>query len=303
MCGNPGTGKTITANSVLHNLRSLAASSSSDFVAVSDEAAGFRVIKLVGTAFASSAQVYREIAGHLGVLKASDSDEEAKQAVIEHFRQQPRNVRFESGTGSSPASASGSDRSSSARSATRTAKKRKHLIADDGSTVPMTVLLVDEVDMCKKEVVRDLFELTSRSGIDGHDEGKMITYSSLIFVGIGNEINFPRSLGLSVACAANVNQIVFGVYDNDTMMAILNHHSADLLQQSAAFFLISRVLQYRNGKSFFIRLSYPYQFFCFRRCSSISGYCNRRCERSNRQAHSKARFQSDRTCKRYDDIS
>ena len=128
--------------------------------------------------------------------------------------------------------------------------------------------------MCKKEVVRDLFELTSRSGIDGHDEGKMITYSSLIFVGIGNEINFPRSLGLSVACAANVNQIVFGVYDNDTMMAILNHHSADLLQQSAAFFLISRVLQYKNGKSFFIRLSYPYQFFCFRRCSSISGYCN-----------------------------
>ena len=213
-------------------------------------------MKLVGTTFTSSAEVFREIARLLGKLRHGDSDELAKRTVVE--------VHFDNCShDSSPASrGSGGDD-----------------ILSDGSKkkledkVLMTVLLLDEIDLCKKEAMKELFLLTSSTSSseqpsEGDDDERSsksakknrdddsssrrsyiqnrAQHSSLILVGIGNLINWPESLQLPHYCIAK--KLIFRVYNNEAMMAIVNHHTRNLLHASAAAMVIARVMNYRNGE-------------------------------------------------------
>ena len=266
LCGNPGTGKTITATSVIQSLSSSSVHESHGTSSrTEDERRGFKVMKLVGTTFTSSAEVFREIARLLGKLRHGDSDELAKRTVVEHFKTQARRVHFDNCShDSSPASrGSGGDD-----------------ILSDGSKkkledkVLMTVLLLDEIDLCKKEAMKELFLLTSSTSSseqpsDGDDDDERSSksakknrdddsssrrsyiqnraqHSSLILVGIGNLINWPESLQLPHYCIAK--KLIFRVYNNEAMMAIVNHHTRNLLHASAAAMVIARVMNYRNGE-------------------------------------------------------
>ena len=222
-------------------------------------------MKLVGTTFTSSAEVFREIARLLGKLRHGDSDELAKRTVVEHFKTQARRVHFDNCShDSSPAS-----RGSGGDDILSDGSKKK---LDD--KVLMTVLLLDEIDLCKKEAMKELFLLTSSTSSseqpsEGDDDDERSSksakknrdddsssrrsyiqnraqHSSLILVGIGNLINWPESLQLPHYCIAK--KLIFRVYNNEAMMAIVNHHTRNLLHASAAAMLIARVMNYRNGE-------------------------------------------------------
>ena len=229
-------------------------------------------MKLVGTTFTSSAEVFREIARLLGKLRHGDSDETAKRTVVDHFRTQARKVNFDScNHGSSPVSQGSGDEAS-----VSIGSKKKRSPSDAGGKVLMTVLLLDEIDLCKKEAMKDLLLLTSSTSAsfpseqvsDGDDErseksskknrddeasshreknGQIrARYSSLILIGIGNVINWHETFQLPHYCI--VKKIIFRVYNNETMMAIVNHHTRNLLHASSAAMLIARILNYRNGE-------------------------------------------------------
>lgn len=239
-----------------------------------DERRGFRVLTLVGTTFATSADVFREIAKLLGKLRHGDSDEIAKRIVVDHFRTQARRVSFLNCSHvSSPTSQGSGDEAS-----VSVGSKKKRSSADAEGKVLMTILLLDEIDLCKKEAMRELLLLTNSTSSsfpseqlsdgDGDDERsekssknnrddeassyresngqKRARYSSLILVGIGNVINWHESLQLPHYCI--VKKIIFRVYNNDAMMAIVNHYTKNLLHASAAGMLIARILNYKNGE-------------------------------------------------------
>ena len=134
---------------------------------------------------------------------------------------------------------------------------------DAKGEVLMTVLLLDEIDLCKKEAMKDLLLLNSSASASFHSDQRSeqsakqnqaveasnhLEYSSsLILVGIGNVINWHETFQLPHYC--NVKKIIFRTYDNETMMAIVNHHTKNLMFSSSAAMLIVRILNYRNGEN------------------------------------------------------
>ena len=270
MCGSPGTGKSVTANSVIQSLSTSAtqdlSGTSSSSSSHEDEHRGFKVLKLVGSTFTSSAEVFREIARLLGKLRPGDSDEVAKQTVVNHFRTQGRRVHFDN-----PESQQGSGNEASAS----TGSEKKMPPLDAKGEVLMTVLLLDVIDLCKKEAMKDLLLLNSSASASFHSDQRSeqsakqnhqaveasnhLEYSSsLILVGIGNVINWHETFQLPHYC--NGKKIIFRTYNNETMMAIVNHHTSNLMHASSATMLIARILNYRNSEFHLLLLILLYTY-------------------------------------------
>jgi len=245
VCGNPGGGKTVSVDAVLKNV---VLSKCHDKVVPKTalDTLGFRVIKLLGVDYSNSSDVYAAIAQQIGLLTTKTSSVDVKQLVMDYFRRQPHQVDFDSKEVPSPLS---SDQ----------VGQRKRRRGED-EKVPMTVLVMDEMDLCVRDAIKNLFMLAtiepispdnspnySKGSTKSEEESERRNYSSLIFIGIGNEINYPTVLNLPHHALPSM-QIVFSVYNNDTMLEIIHHHTANLLDGVSAALLISRILQYKNGK-------------------------------------------------------
>jgi hypothetical protein len=216
VCGSPGVGKTLTVLTALKELacrydqqvnlnRSIRAnhspSNSSSYARRSTEMLGFNVVILNGADLTIAHTAFVLIAEEMNLFNDTAHRSDSMHLIFEHFRRGGAALDF---------SAIGDSCSSNKKNCT-----------------PMTVLVIDELDLVHKDVLAHLMRCSCMAP------------SSLVLLGIGNNITLLRQ-------SAAV-QVVFEPYSSHELTSILNRSTANIFTRNAVALLVGKVLRNNKG--------------------------------------------------------
>ena len=191
----------------------------------------FNIIRLQGTTL-DSGETYVNIATELGLLEGGKPRSEARALVLKRFRSavQPR---------------------------------RK-----TGKSIPLTILVIDEIDKAPKPEMRELLAIAGHDGTnedqldgdaDGHGDGdgsessgsssSRGNGSSLIVIGLANSIRFPDDLDLPYN--ARPAMVLFECYDSSSVQEIILARGYGLFHPMSAN-LVSKKVAGKSGKTTFV---------------------------------------------------
>ena len=194
----------------------------------SEKGQKFDVIGLLGTAYSDSNSLFTQIVKELNLSNNVKDKTDPKNILGKHFRSRP-NVLNDESVGS-------------------------HKVG-----VNMTVVVIDEIDLCKKEILNELFgwASTATSGCQSPSEE---IFSSLVVVGIGNNVNLSNDSAFSHFIRKVTTKVVFTNYSSDQLQEILRCRTGDLFDKSSSIMLVGKVLSLRNGTVVFI---YRFTYYLF----------------------------------------
>jgi Cdc6-like AAA superfamily ATPase len=159
-------------------------------------------IEFQGTSLKSDS-MWKVIAEQLGLLSSNNA--EAKQTLLARFRSPVTNVS--------------------------SGQKSRRI-------VPLTVLLVDEIDRAPKEEIRELMTISgskdapsSNASLCFSPSGSFVNNSSLLLVSIANSMTFPIDMGLP--SSSRPVTISFQPYDNNGIASILQQRTQGLFEPKA----------------------------------------------------------------------
>lgn len=150
-----------------------------------------------------------------------------------------------------------------------------------GKRTCMTVLIIDEMDKVNKGELAELLTIagTNCGGEEGFysefSEGSETNSSSLIVIGISNNISFP-SLNLKMNRNALPRHFVFESYNVDKLQRIIFHRSCGLFD-TLGVQLIARKVAGKDGNGYKLKhnsCNLPLAFCLFnRRCALCTDAC------------------------------
>lgn len=209
VCGSSGLGKTLTVRTVIRKfmVSSPTESRPARYAITRGKAeVEFKVVRAQGTGEWRQF-IYKDFARDLSIIRDDGTGrnvDEIKENVLSRFRGSPQK-------GHNPRNSS------------------------SNSSVPMTVLIIDEIDRAPTEIIKELFFAASPSTAS----------STLIVIGIANSINYPDELGLPNTAMPKV--ILFTTYKEEDLYYIAQERCGPLLiPQSSLTFIVKRICS-RNG--------------------------------------------------------
>jgi Cdc6-like AAA superfamily ATPase len=235
ICGSPGFGKTLCVSSVLTDLYEAEEQRRAKYAPDSEEASPkFMIVRIQGTGVHNST-IYGEIASRLDMPEATRPEKEARIAVLKRLSTSVQLYRN--------------------RSRTRNA------------TLPITILVIDEIDRAPRAAVKELLEL-ARLGNAALQDGSIVTSddyheenlrrfcndepdmgghyactdieaSSLIVVGMANSIRFPDESGIRLE--AMPRMILFEAYTCEQLKDIVRARSNGVFDTRAVDFIAGKV--------------------------------------------------------------
>lgn len=187
ICGFSGLGKSMVVGRIVKELAKFienGVSYTPTYLLNDNIEDKFQIVRLLGTTFSNSLELYFEIARQLGICSNEDSESEAiKLKVINRFK-------------------------------------------NNSKKIPMTLLIIDEIDRLHANITRELLLVSSSTD----------NSSSLILVGIANIANFTDNLGV-----CNVKKIVFQTYNHSHLSDILKQRMFGLINTKCADFVARKI--------------------------------------------------------------
>ena len=170
--------------------------------------------------------------------------------MARHFLSRPilvnlNNEDDDGNRSSSSSSSASSDTSSSSSSGSSSSSSSS---GKRGKSVPMTVLVLDEIDMGPNDGVAELVALSrGRRGsfdeaLDGEEEE---WHSSLVLLGIGNDILYSDRMPVD---SEFNKKLVFSVYTSAALTAIITKKCPYVFDKMATIIVVAKIVNMKNGK-------------------------------------------------------
>lgn len=182
------------------------------------------------------------LADELGLLRGRLSTE-AKALVVKHFRTAPIRVDLSSQENKGIDDIDNDSTVGDGSSAVGPSMGAKRGRGGRGSlAVPMTVLVLDEVDMAPPDLVRELLALSSSNPHSAGEDQQ----SSLIMLGIGNDILFSEKVEKNYEDSFT-KKVVFSVYTADALKSIIDSRGMGLFDKFTKQMVVTKILHLKNG--------------------------------------------------------
>ena len=130
---------------------------------------------------------------------------------------------------------------------------------NDKEAIPITILLIDEINNAPAKFIRELLEIigqmksvptsSSTSSTATSISNSNLCACSLILIGISNKADFSETIGISYDASNHLKVIPFSPYEPVQLMTIIQRRGLGIFDFKSATFLAWRVARVEVGKT------------------------------------------------------